>query len=200
MNFTQVFIPRQLPCVRLTGQPGGGPKGCLLIPSHREKAHLQTTSDHTWEGSPPVLFSYTGDNPQESLKPKHIYKRGADKRATWKCCLGVPSFLLPLVPTWKRRKKQGQSWNSMTLIMTLHTPVIQHKEAQLSPRCRSALPRDSRERRQESRSAVGRAKGEGTNRQVLSHPGPIRGPAGPFFVSAHPLGIMEMIFKDEPDP
>lgn len=108
MNFTQVFIPRQLPCIRLTGQPGGGHKGRLLIPSHREKAHLQTTSDHTWEGSPPVLFSYTGDNPQESLKPKHIYKRGADKEPLGSAALGS----LPCSFLWFQHGREGKSRDS----------------------------------------------------------------------------------------
>ncbi|EPQ12918.1 hypothetical protein D623_10012326 [Myotis brandtii] len=81
----------------------------------------------------------------------------------------------------EEKEKAGTVLGQHDLIVTLHTPVIQHKEAQLSPRCRSALPRDSRERRQESRSAVGSAKGEGTNRQVLSHPGPHKRASRPFF-------------------
>lgn len=179
MNFTQVFIPRQLPCLRLTGQPGGGPQ--------RTRAYSQSLregppADHSRPhlgGQLPVLFSYVGDNPQGSLKPHIFMEGGRDQEPLGSAAFGSPSFLIPLVPTWKR-KQAGTVLGQHDLIRTLQTPMIQHKEAQLSPKAGPPSPGTPGrgDRRHGALLAVQREK-EQTGRSYLIQ-GPTSGPARPF--------------------
>lgn len=82
------------------------PKADALCTTHRpagwgaaKETHFSKSqregppANHFRPGVQPIcfLFSHIQHNPQESLKPKHMFiKGGLDKRATWECCLCFP--------------------------------------------------------------------------------------------------------------
>lgn len=92
----------------------GGHKGRLLAysKSERENPPANHFRPHLG-GRQPVLFSYIGDSPQQSLKPKHIFmKGGLDKEPLGSAAMG----LLPSSFHWFQlgRERAVTVWDSMT--------------------------------------------------------------------------------------
>lgn len=181
MNFTQVFIPRQLPCVRLAGQPGRGTTkdACLFQVTERRPTckPLQTTPGRAATSS--VLFHRR--QPPGKPEPKHIFMQGGlDKEPLGRTAMG----LLPSSFLWFQRGRERRSRDSPGTAGPHHDSTNTNDPAQGSSTVPNAGPPSPRtgERRQESWSAAGSAQREKeqTVRSYLTQ-GPIRGPGRPFF-------------------
>lgn len=110
-EFHPGIYPKAAALLRLTGQPGeeGLQRSLAYSKSQGEDPPANHSRPHLG-GQPASSVLSHRRQPSGKPEPKHIVmKGGLGKRATWKCCYGSPSFLLPLAPTWKRKTEQGQS-------------------------------------------------------------------------------------------
>lgn len=179
--------------------PGIYPKAAALFKTHRPAGsggpqRTRAYSKSQREGPPANHFRpYLGGQPASSVllhrrqpsgKPEaktHLYERRAGQRAIWKCCLWVSFLPHSSGSNLEEKEKAGTVLGQHDLIMTLQTPMIQHKETQLSPNAGPPSPgtQGRGDRRHGALLAVQREK-EQTGRSYLIQ-GPTRGPARPFF-------------------
>lgn len=191
MNFTKVFIPRQAPCCKTSRPAGwGSAKGARSARSAPETTgqpadHFRSQLEVRPASS---LFSYTRENFQESLKPKHnvrFKRRAEQKEPSGSTVFRAHSFLILLFQTGENGSAGASSGIAQPSNESSKNTESSTGKPRCSQRCRSS-PGTQATGGLELQITGWQQMEERTNQEGLSHPrAPEEGRAWPFFISAH---------------
>lgn len=173
MNFTKVFIPRQVPCCKTSRPAGWGAAKDARSFYATETRQPAGHSGHSCKCSLTVFRSLTQETTfrKAGSQSTCFLKGGLEKEPFGSAAFRSPSFLILL----SNREENGRARTSTESSTPLNT---QPREAQLFPK----VLQDSSERRRQ----VGWQQKGGRNKltgPALSRA--LRGPARPLLASAH---------------